>query len=106
MITIYLYCRGWKSVWNKSSTETCHYVTKAGKDVGLFLLSGEQKWCEFEGYKIPVINLEDTEVRGKIRYMIATMWTTVDIVEQCIGAEIKMYLVQIGKQDFIPKEIR
>ena len=75
-------------------------LQKAGKDVGLFLLSGEQKWCEFEGYKIPVINLEDTEIRGKIRYMIATMWTTVDIVEQCIGTEIKMYLVQNWETGF------
>lgn len=75
-------------------------LQKSGKDVELFLLNGNQNWCEFDGCRLPAIDLEETEIKGKISYMIATMWSTVDAVEYCVGAKEKMYLVQNWETGF------
>lgn len=78
-------------------------LQEAGKDVTLFLLSGADAWCEFEKCKFPVLNLEDTEISGRIYFMTATMWTTVPVVESYSRAEEKYYLVQNWETDFYPE---
>ena len=75
-------------------------LQKRKKDVSLFVLDNEKAWCEFEKNKFPVINLANTEIKGKIGHMIATMWTTVEIVENYVGAKEKAYLVQNWETDF------
>lgn len=69
-------------------------LQKRGYDVSLFTLDSKEKWCEFEGCKFPVINLEDTKIAARIDYMIATMWTTVQVIEKYPYAKNKYYLVQ------------
>lgn len=75
-------------------------LQRAGKDVMLFALSTEEKWCEFDGCRFPVISLEDTRCSGKADYMIATMWTTVEKIENYTRASHKYYLVQNFETDF------
>lgn len=75
-------------------------LRKAGKEVVIFVLSGSHGWCRFDGIKIPVINLENACIAGKIGHMIATMWTTVKTVEDYPYAEKKYYLVQNLETDF------
>lgn len=48
-------------------------LQKKGNEVSIFTLDCNEKWCEFEDCRFPVINLEDTTISGKIDYMIATM---------------------------------
>lgn len=69
-------------------------LQKRGNDVSLFTLDSKEKWCEFEDCKFPVINLEDTKITSRIDYMIATMWTTVQVIEKYPYAKNKYYLVQ------------
>ena len=69
-------------------------LQKKGNEVSIFTLDCNEKWCEFEDCRFPVINLEDTTISGKIDYMIATMWTTVKVVEEYPYAVNKYYLVQ------------
>ena len=75
-------------------------LQRAGKDVMLFALSTDKKWCEFDGCRFPVISLEDTRCYGKADYMIATMWTTVEKIENYTRARHKYYLVQNFETDF------
>lgn len=69
-------------------------LQKKGNEVSIFTLDSNEKWCEFEDCRFPVINLEDTTIAGKIDHMIATMWTTVKVVEEYPYAVNKYYLVQ------------
>lgn len=75
-------------------------LQRAGKDVTLFALSTDKRWCEFDGCRFPVLSLEDTRCYGKADYMIATMWTTVEKIENYTRADHKYYLVQNFETDF------
>lgn len=75
-------------------------LQKNGKNVILFVLSGEEHQIEFENRIFPVINLEKMEICCKVRHMIATMWTTVKFVEEYPNAANKYYLVQNFETDF------
>lgn len=75
-------------------------LQKAGKDVTIFSLSGDNGWCEFEGRHFPVISMEKSNVVGKVQQMIATMWTTVKVIEEYPNAIRKCYLVQNFETDF------
>lgn len=81
-------------------------LQKKGNEVSIFTLDCNEKWCEFEDCRFPVINLEDTTISGKIDYMIATMWTTVKVVEEYPYAVNKYYLVQNYEAGFTKRQIR
>ena len=45
-------------------------LQKKGNEVSIFTLDCNEKWCEFEDCRFPVINLEDTTISGKIDNII------------------------------------
>lgn len=75
-------------------------LQKAGKQVLLLCLEADEPWYQYEDCMFPVIDLSKTQIQGKIKHMVATMWSTVKIVEQCVYAEDKCYLVQNYETDF------
>lgn len=92
---MYSYCPGLEiSGGIKVALRHAAMLQKKGNEVSIFTLDCNEKWCEFEDCRFPVINLEDTTISGKIDYMIATMWTTVKVVEEYPYAVNKYYLVQ------------
>lgn len=79
-------------------------LRESGKDVTLFTLDSRQKWYDVDGHIFPVINLKETNLYGCIDHAVATMWTTVPVVEQCSTAVRKSYLVQGFETDFYSSE--
>ena len=71
-----------------------------GKDVSLFLLTGKEHKYEFEGNKFPVINIDETKIKGNIGYAIATMWTTLAFVDSYVNIKNRCYLVQNYESNF------
>lgn len=75
-------------------------LQKAGKQVSLFCLEADVPWYKYEDCVFPVIDLSKEHIQGKVDHMIATMWTTVNVVDHCAYAEDKCYLVQNYETDF------
>lgn len=71
-----------------------------GKDVTLFLLTGNKHSFEFEGTEFPIINIDETKIKGNIGYAVATMWTTMAFVDSYINIKNRCYLVQNYESNF------
>ncbi|MSR93098.1 glycosyltransferase [Clostridiaceae bacterium 68-1-5] len=78
-------------------------LQKAGKEVTLFVLEGDNGWCRFEGRSFPVVSLEHTQISARIQHMVATMWTTVGVTEEYAKVLHRYYLVQNFETDFYKK---
>lgn len=72
----------------------------AGLDVVLLNLDCKTEWCEFENHKFPVIGTERNMLAGKFDKAVATMWTTVQFLEDYANIEKRFYLVQNYETDF------
>lgn len=81
-------------------------LQKTGKDVTLFVLDSSKNWYSFEDCNFPVISLKTSNICGVIDHAVATMWTTLSIVEKCDLAKRKSYLVQNFETDFYSEENR
>lgn len=71
-----------------------------GQDVTLFLLTGKEHKCKFEGNIFPIINIDETKIKGNIGYAIATMWTTMAFVDSYANIKNRCYLVQNYESNF------
>lgn len=75
-------------------------LQKNGQDVMLFTLDNPARWQDFEGCRFPVLSLKHTDITGYIGCGVATMWTTLPIVERYPNMGRRCYLVQNYETDF------
>ncbi|MDD3362373.1 MAG: glycosyltransferase [Hespellia sp.] len=75
-------------------------LQSSGLDVTLYVLDGDESWCEFEDYRFPVIRLRTGIIDTRIDCAVATMWTTVKFVQEYRNIKRRCYLVQNYETDF------
>lgn len=76
----------------------------AGNDVCIIAPDSARdgKWVEVDGTRIPVVCCQDAIMRGQFDKLVATMWTTLDLVKSYQNVEKRYYLVQGHETDFYP----
>jgi len=76
-------------------------LRERGFDITLMDMHNEHEWYEFEGYRFPVLDYAHPKL-SKIDCCVATMWTTVELVESYPQIKKRLYLVQGFETDFYP----
>lgn len=74
-------------------------LQQAGMDVSLIDVSGQETWCEYEGHTYPVLMAQNAK-SGRLDKAVATMWVTVEFLEQTANIGQRYYLVQNFETDF------
>lgn len=80
----------------------CRILQKAGWDVMLLSIDerGKERWYEFEDCRFPVLNGNSCKVLGPVDCGVATMWSTVQWLENYPAVRQKKYLVQNYEMGF------
>lgn len=65
-----------------------------GYDVTLLNVDFKTTWCTFENHQIPVLGQNGKMLKGRFDKAVATMWTTVDFLENYANIGKRYYLVQ------------
>ncbi len=77
-------------------------LVKAGAQVSLFTLEGDEEWYHEGEFHFPVLSAEREKLQGTLDLAAATMWNTADFVAQSGKIKKKMYLVQNFEVGFYP----
>lgn len=75
-------------------------LRRAGYQVTILAQSPTRLWLEYDGVLFPVIKWHQEEVRAIFQKAIATMWVTVEFLENYGRAKEKYYLIQNYETDF------
>lgn len=82
-----------------------HAQILQGRGVDVTLLAPDDslgRWAEAEGARLPVLGCKDAVLRGRFDKMVATMWTTLELVVGYRNAGGRYYLVQNKETGFYP----
>lgn len=77
-------------------------LVKAGAQVSLLTLEGDEEWYQEGNFRFPVLSAEREKLQGTLDLGVATMWNTAEFVEQSGKIKKKMYLVQGFEVEFYP----
>ncbi len=72
----------------------------AGYDVSILSLYDDKKTCEFLGHTFPVLPIEKGKLKQSFDVGVATMWSTVSLMEEIPNIKNKYYLVQNFETDY------
>ena len=75
-------------------------LRRAGYQVTILAQSPSKLWLTYDGVLFPVIKWHQEEVRAYFRKAVATMWVTVEFLENYGRLGDKYYLVQNYETDF------
>ncbi|MBC5684682.1 MULTISPECIES: glycosyltransferase [Ruminococcus] len=75
-------------------------MQKRGYDVSVAYLNAKENWCTVKAQKIPVLHANEGVLEGSIDAAVATMWTTVQILNRNSKIKNKYYLVQNYETNF------
>ena len=75
-------------------------LRRAGYQVTILAQSPTKLWLEYDGVLFPVIKWHQEEVRALFEKAVATLWTTVEFLENYGRVKEKYYLVQNYETDF------
>ena len=80
----------------------CTFLMKKGCDVTILNEGSivESEEISFEGYTIPILNKNDTEIFGSIDTAVGTLWTTMDFVTSYGNIKNRLYFVQNYETSF------
>ncbi len=81
--------------------EHARILRKHGMEVSIINIDlDRRRWCQFQGIDFPVLIAEGCSFEGKIDRAVATMWVTVNFLEQQKNVSEKFYLVQNLETNF------
>ena len=81
--------------------EHCRVLKNAGYDVTIIDTdTAENKWCEFQNVKFPVLDSRGYKFEGVFDKAVATMWFTMNFLEDYANIRKRYYLVQGFETDF------
>lgn len=75
-------------------------LRRAGYQVTILAQSPTKLWLEYDGVLFPVVKWHQEEVRACFQKAVATMWSTVDFLENYGNIKERYYLVQNYEPDF------
>lgn len=75
-------------------------LQEAGYDVSILSLYDTDEYTTYEGHIFPILALDQNKLNFHIDQAIATMWVTIDLLENIQGIQKKKYLVQNYETDF------
>ena len=76
------------------------FLQDHGWDVSFLTMYETRKLLEDQGHSYPILNLETSQILGEFQVVVATMWTTVQQIEELKNARKKLYFVQNFETDF------
>ncbi len=76
------------------------FLQDHGWDVSFLTMYETRKLIEDQGHSYPILNLETSQILGEFQVVVATMWTTVQQIEELKNARKKLYFVQNFETDF------
>lgn len=71
-----------------------------GFDVSILSLYDDKKSCEFLGHTFPLLPVESEKLKYTIDVAVATMWSTVALIEDIKNIKRRIYLVQNFETDY------
>ena len=77
-------------------------LVRAGAQVSLLTLEGDEEWYQEGNFRFPVLSAEREKLQGTLDLGVATMWNTADFVAQSGSIRKKRYLVQNFEVGFYP----
>lgn len=81
--------------------EHCKALREAGYDVTVINDDfDESKWCKFQGIRFPVLDSRGYKFKGTFDKAVATMWSTVNFLEEYTNIKQRYYLVQNFETNF------
>lgn len=81
--------------------EHCKALREAGYDVTVINDDfDESKWCKFQGIRFPVLDSRGYKFKGTFDKVVATMWSTVNFLEEYTNIKQRYYLVQNFETNF------
>lgn len=81
--------------------EHCKVLREAGYDVTIINDDfDESRWCKFQGIRFPVLDSREYKFNGSFDKAVATMWSTVNFLEEYTNIKQRYYLVQNFETNF------